>query len=54
MGLLFIKTSPVKQNLYETDIRGVFDALHQRFLVYFCFKNYSGTKDEDLSTVEML
>ena len=33
MGLLFIKTSPVKQYLYENDFSGVFDALHQSFLV---------------------
>ena len=33
MGLLFLKTSPVKQYSYENDLRGVFDALHQSFLV---------------------
>ena len=33
MGLLFIKTSPVKQYAYEKDFSGVFDALHQSFLV---------------------
>ena len=46
MGLLFLKTSPVKQYSYENDCSGVFDALHQRFLVYFCIMNYIGTKDE--------
>ena len=34
MGLLFLKTSPVKQYAYENDISGVSDALHQSFLVY--------------------
>ena len=29
MGLLFIKTSPVKQYSYENDFSGVSDALHQ-------------------------
>ena len=33
MGLLFIKTSPLKQCSYQNDLSGVFDALHQRFLV---------------------
>ena len=33
MGLLFIKTSPVKQYSYENDLSGVFNALHQSFLV---------------------
>ena len=35
MGLLFLKTSPVKQYSYENDFKcsGVFDALHQSFLV---------------------
>ena len=33
MGLLFLKTSPVKQYSYENDFTGVFDALHQSFLV---------------------
>ena len=33
MGLLFLKTSPVKQCSYENDFSGVFDALHQSFLV---------------------
>ena len=33
MGLLFLKTSPVKQYSYENDFSGVFDALHQSFLV---------------------
>ena len=36
MGLLFLKTSPVKQDSYENDFSGVFDALHQSFLVCFC------------------
>ena len=35
-GLLFIKTSLVKQYSYQNDFSGVFDALHQSFLVYFC------------------
>ena len=35
MGLLFIKTSPVKQYSYEKDFSGVFDALHQSFLVEY-------------------
>ena len=35
MGLLFLKTSPVKQYSYENDFSGVFDALHQSFLVTF-------------------
>ena len=33
IDLLFIKTSPVKQYSYQNDFSGVFDALHQRFLV---------------------
>ena len=33
MGLLFIKTSPVKQNSYENDFSGVFDTLNQSFPV---------------------
>ena len=33
MGLLFLKTSPVKQYSHENDFSGVFDALHQSFLV---------------------
>ena len=33
MGLLFLKTSPVKQYSYENGFSGVFDALHQSFLV---------------------
>ena len=37
MGLLFIKGSPVKLYSYENDLNGVFDALHQSFLVYLCF-----------------
>ena len=32
-GLLFIKTSPVKQYSYENDFSGALDALHQSFLV---------------------
>ena len=35
MGLLFIKTSPVKQYSYESDFSGVFDALYQNCLVNF-------------------
>ena len=35
MGLLFIKTSPVKQNSYQSDFSGVFDALYQSFLVIY-------------------
>ena len=34
-GLLFLKTSPVKQYSYEKDFSGVFDALHQVFLLTF-------------------
>ena len=34
MGLLFLKTSPVKQYSYEKDFSGVFDALHQSFLAF--------------------
>ena len=33
MGILFIETSPVKQCSYQNVFRGVFDALHQSFLV---------------------
>ena len=33
MGLLFIKSSPVKQYSYEKNFSCVFDALHQSFLV---------------------
>ena len=39
IGLLFLKNSPVKQYSYKKDFSGVFDALHQSFLVYilqFC------------------
>ena len=36
MGLLFLKTSPVKQYLRENDFSGVFDAVRQSFLVPFC------------------
>ena len=36
MSLLFLKTSPVKQYSYENDFSGVFDALHQSFLVIDC------------------
>ena len=46
MGLLFLKTSSVKQFSYENDFSGVLDALHQCFLVYFCIMNYIGTKGE--------
>ena len=35
MGLLFLKTSSVKQYSYENDFSGVSDALHQSFLVHF-------------------
>ena len=35
MGLLFLKTSSVKQYSYENDLSGVFDALHQSFLVVY-------------------
>ena len=35
MGLLFLKTFPVKQYSFENDFSGVFDALHQSFLVDF-------------------
>ena len=37
MGLLFIKTSPVKQYSYQNDFSGVFDALHQSFFVVVIF-----------------
>ena len=33
IGLLFLKTSPVKQYSDENDLSGVFDALRQSFLV---------------------
>ena len=36
MALLFTNTSPVKQYSYENDFSGVFDALHQSFLVCIC------------------
>ena len=39
MGLLFIKTSPVKQCSSENDFSGVFDALHQSFLVVTCIRS---------------
>ena len=39
MGLLFLETSPVKQYSYENDFSGVFDALHQSFLVPSCTGN---------------
>ena len=35
MGLLFLKTSPVKQYSYANDFSAVFDALHQSFRVVF-------------------
>ena len=35
MGFLFIKTSPAKLYSYQNDFSGVFDALHQSFLVSF-------------------
>ena len=34
MGLLFLKTSPVKHYSYENDFSGVFDALHQSLPVF--------------------
>ena len=37
LGLLFIKTSPVKQYSYENDLSVIFEALHQSFLVILCF-----------------
>ena len=37
--VVHIKTSPVKQYSYENDFSGVFDALHQSFLVYFVIKS---------------
>ena len=40
MGLLFLKTSPVKQYSYENIFSGVFDALHQTFLVVVCSSLY--------------
>ena len=33
MGLLYIKTSPVKQYSFENDFSNVFDALRQIFLL---------------------
>ena len=33
MGLLFLQTSLVKKYSYENDFSGVFDTLHQSFLV---------------------
>ena len=36
MGLLFLKTSPVKQCLHENDFSGVFDAFKVVFLYYIC------------------
>ena len=33
MGLLFLKTSPLKQYSYENYFSGIFDALQQSFLV---------------------
>ena len=35
MDLLFVKTSSIKQYAYENDFSGVFDALHQSFLVFY-------------------
>ena len=46
MCQLFLKTSSVKQYSYENDFSGVFDALHESFLVYLCIMNYIGTKGE--------
>ena len=37
VGLLFIKTSAVKQYSYQNDFGGVFDAVHQSFLVHIAF-----------------
>ena len=34
-SVLFLRTSPVKQYSYENDFSGVFDALHQSFLVVY-------------------
>ena len=36
IGLLFLKTSPVKQFSYANDFCGIFDALDQIFLVIIC------------------
>ena len=44
MSLLFIKTYPVKQYSYQNDFKGVFDALHQSFLLVFRFCSSIGTK----------
>ena len=35
IDLLFIRTSQVKQYTYQNDFSGVFDALHQSFLVQY-------------------
>ena len=46
MGLLFIKTSPVKQYSSENDFSGVFDAWHQNFLgvyMYLCGSERTAT-----------
>ena len=48
MGLLFLKTYPVKQYSYENDFSGAFDALHQSFLGVF----FDGWSDQpQLQTV---
>ena len=56
MGLLFLKTSPVKQYSYENDFSGVFDALHQSFLVSYlkmCKKSYpKGLPEQAIKLIE--
>ena len=47
MGLLFIKTLPVKQYSYQNDFSGVFDALHQNFLVQTVSVQVGGMLLED-------
>ena len=44
MGLLFLKTSPVKQYSYEKYFSGVFDALHQSCLCSFVMVRLSGVR----------
>ena len=31
---------PVEQYSYENDFSGIYDALHQSFLVFFCTRDY--------------
>ena len=48
MGLLFLKTSPVKKYSYENDFSGVFDALHQTFLVHICRTLCRNMRDNEI------